>query len=283
MIGFLAVTGAPTGWGLPLSDGTQLRHGVDVLGAIADAQAAGYTVVAYGPEALVVSEIRDGLTSGLDLRLWDHTTSHPPARAELVDFTSPSQMAAALVPSVTIDLQCRITRIDWLAPGATPADPFGERFAGTLVIREDRTWTEGPLGPVSRVDTLTAYLQDGTPGETWTRGKRYDGRISAERGDKRRRECVQRMTTWLGVAGVATGLSPDEAVLAIVGWASTIGAEREAFERLANPGPLLGAVTVAADTWWGVPCAAIGLDVGLPAGATVRDAVLASLSTWIPA
>ena len=273
-------------YGVDLGDGRQLITCAadDELTQTTAAQAAGFSVVFVGPVSEAQAFLQSAKASTEPYRLWDYISGPRPVSPSLVDWTSPSQMRVELVPSVTVDLLCRIVQIDWYAPGAVQVDPFGERKTGTLVLREVREWTEGPLGPVSRADTITAIRTDGTDGESWERTKSWTGRESADRGtDRRKREVIGRLIMWVTVAIASTGVTADQANLMLAEWARTTGEARRELEDNANAAPWDTAVVEGTEPWWVVPWAAFGLD--LPGvdeqPATLRDAVRLVLAHWV--
>ena len=219
-------------------------------------------------------------------RLWDHVAPgvvH--ALPEHVNFTSPAEMATQLLPSITIDLHGRVSQIEWMDPtGAVAADNFEQRYTGDVVVRETHLYTEGAFGPTERADTLVAVNADATDGETWTRTRRYRGMRSKAKGDKIRQRTVDRLAMWVA-AGGATCI-PPKTELDVAAWAKTVSAEIDDFVARADPTTLIAHLDVQADPMFVALATDAGIDVVEPSIGgtdTVGDALVASLSTWLPA
>ena len=274
-----------TPYGVNIGDGRQLVTCAadDEVAETIAAQAAGFAVVFVGPVSEADAFLQSAMASTEPYRLWHYLSGPRPVSPSLVDYTSAAQMREALVPSVDLDLRCRILGIDWLEPGAVPADLFGERFTGTnVVVRETRQWVEGERGPVARLTTPVAIREDGTDGESWTRRKAYPGRLQTQRGDQRRQEAVSRAATWATVAAGMLLQDEEAGVLAVTQWAATIGTARETFERLAITAPLVDAIRVSSEPWWSVSASSLGLTslIGLDGAADVRACALRVFEGW---
>lgn len=226
---------------------------------------------------------------GSPVRLARHVVGPLPRDVRMVRWDDPAQVPVALVPSVEIDLHGQIMAIDWLAPddglggGPVQLDPYGERYTGTLVVREVRMYTEGPLGPVARVDTLTAYREDGTTLDPWTTRREYLGHVSKAKGDARRARTIDRLGGWIAAALATAAGDPAQAPALVSAWASTHAGQISAFRDSADPAPLLAALASTADPGLLLEAGPLGIHLAAtevdPTG-TVADACALSLATW---
>lgn len=180
------------------------------------------------------------------------------------------------VASVVFALDATIERIDWIDPStAAQVDPYGERYTGDVVVSEERTEVDGPLGPQSRSYSFTAYRTDGDVYQTWqTPVEACPPAIQAKRGQARRDRAIQRVSGWLAAA---LGGTPQ-----LQAWMALKADALAVFRDLAEPGPMIQAVTLDASPAMSVPISTLGIHLvtDLDPAATLKDALLAVLARW---
>jgi hypothetical protein len=107
----------------------------------------------------------------------------------------------------------RIIRVDWFATYSVDAN--GEEQGDDLVVCETLVYTDDASGLARhRLQKITWYLEDGTPGQSKTREKIYGNAASRTEGRRRRRNVIDNMS--IKVVGMLAATETDGDVSAAI-------------------------------------------------------------------
>ena len=146
----------------------------------------------------------------------------------------------------------------------------GNKTGSDLILDEVFNYADGPTGnPVYRLQTITWYREDGTPGQQKQRPKHYDVLEGMKAGERRRTNRINHLKANAIGMIAATQTNGDMAAAILLGtlWMDKYTLDVAAYIKQSTP-TLASKVSVDTETW---------LDNMIAPGVTIRMFILGEL------